>query len=240
MARGLRQGHSTPILLTGIGRQNAEKSIGEFLSGGANIPASRSQDSGQVRLAGMLALPNLVLTCGFTGGLNPDLKLGDVVFEIPPGSSRGNEAPIKIGNWKSEIENKMEPSHSGCYETLIAAGARPARFFCADRIAVTAAEKKKLREQTGADAVEMESAAIHAVCAERGIPCVTVRVTSDTAGEDLPLDFNRLSKPDQSLDYGKLLLAVAGSPGRVGGLLRLQKNCRLAAERLAEVLVRII
>src|ERR1035437_1221388 len=50
------------ILLTGIGRTNAEKAARRFL-------ATNS--------------PELVLTCGFAGGLNPDLKLGEVVFEAP-------------------------------------------------------------------------------------------------------------------------------------------------------------
>jgi nucleoside phosphorylase len=181
------------ILLTGIGRQNAEKFLREFLA--AHSPVR-------------------VLTCGFAGGLNPGLKLGEVVFEI--------------GHWQSAIGNQ-----------LLAAGAKPANIFCADRIATTVAEKKKLRAETGADAVEMESAAIHVVCRERGIPCATIRVISDTANEDLPLDFNALSKPDKNLDFGKLFLAVAKSPGKIPALMRLQKKTKFAAEQLAEVLAKI-
>jgi len=199
------------ILLTGIGRKNADKAVREFL---------------------VTQSPELVLTCGFAGGLNPDLKLGEVVFEIPSRSSRGDEAQNKSAE-------QLEPPHVGCYEKSIAAIAKPAKFFCADCIAVTVAEKKKLREETAADAVEMESAAIHDVCRERGIHCATVRVISDTADEDLPLDFNALAKPDQSLDYGKLAWAIAKSPGKIGALMQLQRKTRFAAERLAAVLAKI-
>ncbi len=189
------------ILITGIGHENANKSVRGFLVNNS---------------------PEYVLTCGFAGGLNPDLKLGEVVFEIP------------------KLDFELQIPNPEVHRTLLAAGARPARFFCTGRIAVTIAEKRKLREETGADAVEMESEAIRTVCRERGIPCATVRVISDTANEDLPLDFNRFSKPDNRLDYGKLFWFIALSPGKTGGLLRLQKNCRLAAERLAEVLGKII
>jgi len=185
------------ILLTGIGRQNAEKSLREFLA---------------------IHSPKLVLTCGFAGGLNPDLKLGDVVFE--PAGPAANDSKL--------------------ITALLSAEAKPVKFFCADRIATTIAEKKKLRAETGVDAVEMESAAIHAVCRERGIPCATVRVISDTANENLPLDFNALSKPDKNLDYGKLFLTIAKSPGKIGALMELQKKTKFAAERLAEVLEKIV
>ena len=227
----LAAAQAASILLTGIGRQNAEKTVRNFLAGGASVPASRSQD--QARLARTLAPPDLVLTCGFAGGLNPELKLGDVVFEManmpitpslsPPG---GERVSVRTGE--------------GLFSKLLAAGAKPAKFICADRVATTAAEKKKLRDETGADAVEMESAAIHAVCAEHGIPSVTIRVISDTAGEDLPLDFNALAKPDKNLDFGKLAWAIAKSPGKIGALMELQKKTRFAAERLADVLAKII
>ena len=180
------------IVIVGIGRVNAEKSIREFLA--VNSPAQ-------------------VFTCGFAGGLNPELKLGDVRFET---------ADASLGS------------------RLIAASAKPATFFCADRIATTVAEKKQLRSETGADMVEMESAAIHAVCRERGIPCATVRVISDTAAEDLPLDFNALSKPDKSLDFGKLFLAIAKSPGKIGALMALQKKTSFAARQMAAVLARVV
>jgi len=180
------------VLITGIGRQNAEKSLREFLAG---------------------AVPHLVITGGFAGGLNPDLKIGDIVFESSDDHLRSK---------------------------LSAAGAKPAKIFCADQVAITVAEKKKLRDETGADAAEMESAAIQAICAERGIPCATVRVISDTANEDLPLDFNALAKPDKNPDYGRLFLAVAKSPGKIGALMELQKKTKFAAERLAEILAKIL
>ena len=85
----------------------------------------------------------------------------------------------------------------------------------------------------------MESLTIHEVCRERNIPCATVRVISDTANEDLPLDFNALSKPDKNLDFGKLFLAIARSPGKIPALMQLQKKTKFAAEQLADVLAKI-
>ena len=62
---------------------------------------------------------------------------------------------------------------------------------------------------------------------------------SDTADEDLPLDFNKLSKPDKSLDFGKLTWAIIKSPGKIGALMQLQKKTSFAASQLALVLEKI-
>jgi adenosylhomocysteine nucleosidase len=176
------------ILVTGMGKENTRRTLLQRLD--------------QVS-------PAFVFTCGFAGGLDPDLSSGEVLF--------------------STEDSKLTAQ-------LSATGARPAQFHCASRIATTVTEKSELRRATGADAVEMESEAVHQVCRERGISCATVRVISDTANENLPLDFNQLSKPDLSLDFAKLICAVVKSPGKIPALLRLQKSCAVAAEQLAKVL----
>jgi hypothetical protein len=85
----------------------------------------------------------------------------------------------------------------------------------------------------------MESQSICAVCKEQRVPCATVRVILDTAQEDLPLDFNQLMTAGQKMNYGKLAVALAKSPGKIGALLGLQNQAQAAAGKLAEVLARI-
>jgi nucleoside phosphorylase len=181
------------VIFVGMGKRNAERAIRAEL--------------GEER-------PQLVLTCGFAGGLNAELKIGTVVFA-------------------ADSETGLEPA-------LLAAGAKPARFLCAERVAATVEEKRALREATGADAVEMESQVICDVCREQKIPSATVRVILDTANEDLPLDFNQLMTPDQKMSYGRLAVALAKSPGKVGALLRLQRQSQAAAEKLGQVLAGLL
>jgi nucleoside phosphorylase len=155
-------------------------------------------------------LPARTLTCGFAGGLNPSLPFGAVVFSA--------DEDFDLGS------------------ALVTAGARPARFHHADRVMVTAAEKRMLRQTTGADAVEMESETIRLICREHGIPSATVRVISDVADEDLPLDFNRVMDLTARLRYDRLVVALLKSPKRIPGLIRLGFRARRAARELADVL----
>ncbi|MGH7971914.1 MAG: hypothetical protein ACREIC_24635 [Limisphaerales bacterium] len=154
--------------------------------------------------------PKLVVTAGFAGGLNPQLHSGVVLFA-------GEATPAQ--------------------ETaLVAAGAQRGTFYCTERVATTAREKAELRQRTGADAVEMESAIISQKCQELGIPSLTVRVILDTANEDLPLDFNRLLNSRDELEVGKVVRELVRAPGRLPALLRLQRQSARAAKRLAHVL----
>jgi adenosylhomocysteine nucleosidase len=181
------------ILLTGMGRRNAEKAIGEALA---------------------KQRPQGVITAGFAGGLDPGLARGTVVF-------------------CAEQETNLMPA-------LLSAGARIARFYCAEAVVATVAQKRVLRDNTGAQVVEMESQFIQAVCREHEVPVATVRVILDTATEDLALDFNRLMTPDQRIDGRKLAIALLKSPQKIPALLRLQKQSAMAAKALGEVLARAL
>lgn len=167
-------------------------------------------------IAGVLAAehPAGVLTCGFAGGLDPIRRVGDVLADATAWPAL---APV-----------------------LAAAGARVARFATEPRVAVTAADKAAVRTRTGADAVEMESGEIVRACRAAGVRAAILRVISDTADEDLPLDFNALMTAGGRLSGPRLALAVAAKPWRIPALLRLGRNSKLAAERLAEVLAAVL
>jgi adenosylhomocysteine nucleosidase len=158
--------------------------------------------------------PRLVLTCGFAGGLNPAHPLGQVLLD----AQEGGEFRVKVMN----------------------SGALAGRFAHSDRVVVTAGEKAELFEATGADAVEMESSVIVSICRDHGIPVIVLRVISDTATEDLPLDFNRYSTADGGLSMPRLLLGIAGSPSSIPKLMKFQGRLKHASDKLGAALHHVL
>lgn len=154
--------------------------------------------------------PAMVLTCGFAGGLVPTLPRGTVVHDSDP--------------------------EAGLETVLAHAGSRSVRFLCLTRVAVTVAEKTELRRASGAEAVEMESGVIRQVCHEHRIPSATIRVISDAASDDLPVDFNQMMTSDMRLHFGRLAVSLLRSPTAITGLLRLRRQTVDAAHRLASAL----
>ena len=191
----------------------------KFFPGGPGIRryiTGMGRDNAENAIAAALQeiQPKLVLTCGFAGGLNPILKSNEIVFSADDGS------PI--------------------YDSLKQAGATPVTFFCARRVAITSEEKQRLWRGMGSDAVEMESESIRDYCRERDIPSATVRVISDTAHEDLPLDFNTLLSPAQKIHYGKLTWALVRAPFKLAELLAFQQKTVDAAKSLGEFLTKAL
>lgn len=105
----------------------------------------------------------------------------------------------------------------------------------ADRVAVTVAEKRDLRARTGAVAVEMEASAVEAKAREWGVPYRCVKVVSDVAAEDMPLDFNLYRDAAGRFSLGRIAMAAMLHPfTAMPALMRLDKNCKAAAEKLGE------
>jgi nucleoside phosphorylase len=103
----------------------------------------------------------------------------------------------------------------------------------ADRVAVTAKEKKELWNATKAVAVEMEAAAVAGKAAEWGVPFRCIRVVSDVAAEDLPLDFNQMRDEAGRFALHRIVLQAIARPfNMIPALLRLNRNCRYAGKKL--------
>jgi adenosylhomocysteine nucleosidase len=174
----------------------------------------RKNAAENVRQAIARLKPERIITAGFAGGLNPALKCGTVIFD--------------------------EDFDAGFGKELEELGAVPASFHCHRRVAITAEEKAALWKETGADAVEMESSVIRTICREFHIPSATIRVISDDASQDLPLDFNALMTSEDRINYLKLMGAVVSRPSRIPKLIEFQRQTISAAQKLGGMLEELL
>ena len=132
---------------------------------------------------------------------------------------------------------------AGAHRTVLARAGRPAEtgLVLTVREAVeTPAAKAALRAETGAVAVDMESAVIAACAQAAGWPALVVRAVADGAHEDLPKDLVDLVTPVGRLAHRRALALAITRPGVLPHVLTLWGRTRRALAAVARALRAII
>jgi nucleoside phosphorylase len=158
----------------------------------------------------------VLLSTGFCGGLDPALQPGGIFAATEIIRARD------LFHYSASLPQTQQPFHRG-------------KLWSQDRVAVSATEKEALRRQ-GADAVDMEAAAVAAQAARRNAAFYCIRVVSDAAGQSLPLDFNACRDAAGRFSKSRITCAVLLHPSRLIPLLRFGRTCRRAAHQLGDFL----
>ncbi|MBX6321300.1 MAG: 5'-methylthioadenosine/adenosylhomocysteine nucleosidase [Rhodospirillaceae bacterium] len=156
-----------------------------------------------------------LLVSGAAGGIDPALGIGDVVIAerliqhdygtaTPGGFRPFRPGDVPLGEPTRAIDYRIDPAVRAVIARALegfrpdfrlagAAGSRrPVWRFgtvvSGDAFVNDEAMRRRLLAEFGAQAVEMEGAAVAQVAERYGVPCVVVRCLSDLAGADSHLD----------------------------------------------------
>lgn len=166
------------------------------------------------RAAGAFGRVTRIVSTGFCGALDPALSAADIVV----------------------CDRVIDADSNRRYRTADAFGTA---CLSGDRVIQTAREKQELRQTTGAGIVEMEAAGVAAEAEAMGVPLHCIRVVTDTADEDMRIDFNAARDETGRFRTGRILASALRRP-RTGipELFKLSQRARVAAERLGGYLVK--
>ena len=156
--------------------------------------------------------PDRVVSTGYCGALDPALQLSDIVI----------------------CDRVLQAGSDQRYRTADEFGAT---CLSGDRVIQTAREKQFLRETTGAGVVEMEAAGVAVEAEKLGVPFHCIKVVTDTAHEDMGVDFNAARGEDGRFQLKQIALSALKNPHRrIPELLRLNKAASAATARLGAYL----
>ena len=170
--------------------------------------------------------PHTLISAGFAGALTPGLEHGTVL-----------------------IPNRILDDHHECIYTLPQDEQIPflaeetiknITLVTVDSVVTSKEEKIQLREESHADLVDMESAAVARIAQEADVRFLAVRAISDTSEETLPPEVSRLSQPQSPMHrFGAALAAITRRPRAISDLWKLWEQGISCSRTLADQLEQI-
>jgi adenosylhomocysteine nucleosidase len=205
------------------------RALGPLNSPGGSERALALAVSGIGRVAAGAAARLLVetrvsalMTFGMAGGLDPALQAGSIIFPSLI-VSRDGARYVTSRTWRERLSGALGdvPISTGSLLTSTHALQSPA-------------EKAAAFRDTGAVAVDMESAAVAEVAADRGLPFIAVRVIVDSAADSLPPCVIAASRAG-GVQIGRLLAGLVAAPSDLAALIRLAHRYRAAMRSLRAI-----
>jgi adenosylhomocysteine nucleosidase len=169
-----------PLALDGLHGFRAEIGGKEFAVVGHGIGHRRATEAAR-RAFDSIPGAELVIGTGVVGALSSGLKPGDLVLSdrilTIDGDGQLSEQVITVSESHLRAVGRSLSSAGIAYST----GA----ILTSHRVLATGAEKRCAKESTGAIAVDMETAAIAAEAAARGLPFVAIRAVLDEVDDEV-------------------------------------------------------
>ena len=166
--------------------------------------------------AGVSAL----MTFGLAGGLDPALKSGSVVIPCELLSTEGTRYAA-CRAWRERVAAAVSPL---CAVT-------EGNLLTSTHAIDTPADKAAAFRNSGAAAVDMESAAVAEIAAKHNLPVIAVRVIADTAADTLPRAVVAASKAGR-VRFARLIGGLILAPQEIAPLIRLAQRYRIAMRSL--------
>jgi adenosylhomocysteine nucleosidase len=169
-----------PLALDGLHGFRAEVGGKEFAVVGHGIGHRRATDAAR-RAFDSIPGAELAIGTGVVGALSSGLKPGDLVLSdrilTIDRDGQVTEQVIAVSDSHLRAVGRSLASAGIAYST----GA----ILTSHRVLATGAEKRRAKESTGAIAVDMETAAIAAEAAARGLPFVAIRAVLDEVDDEV-------------------------------------------------------
>ena len=188
-----------------------------FLVGvGGGTPAGAADAAAALLDRGVPAL----ISFGLAGGLDPRLLPGDLLV------------PASI-----VTDSHRWPCDPALLHWL--GGPTVPALAAQDAIVATAAAKAALFAAAGASAVDLESGAVAALAAVRGVPFAALRAVADPAARDLPPAALLALDASGRVELGGVLASLLAHPGQLPALLVLARDAQRARSTLRRGLRRL-
>jgi adenosylhomocysteine nucleosidase len=170
-----------------------------------------------------------LVSFGIAGGLDPSLAPGALL--LPEGVlSEDGRRHATDRAWRMAVVAALTRAGMEVGSGTLVGSAK---------VVMTPADKRRLREASGAVAVDMESHAVAAVAAVAAVPFLVVRAISDPATTAIPRSALKGVQPDGSPRILPVLWELVRRPTDLPGLMRLRRDSARGLETLRRVALRL-